>query len=136
MNCFHTAGAMPWGLRLTVAGAALAALLSGCARESDATTPSAHAVEQAAAATPADPRIADLYRQSCRACHTVAGSEAPLTGDRQAWDPRWDKGADALRSSTIRGLNGMPAGGQCFACTPQDYDALIRFMAGKEVIRE
>jgi cytochrome c5 len=118
-------------LGLHVVGATLAALLSGCARESDATAPSADAIEQAAAATPADPRIADLYRQSCRACHTVPGSGAPLTGDGIAWDQRWEKGPEALRSSTIRGLNGMPAGGQCFACTAQDYDALIRFMAGR-----
>ena len=119
-------------LRACVLGLALAALLSGCAGESEATTPSPDAVERAAASTPADPRIADLYRQSCRACHAVAASGAPLTGDRQAWNQRWGKGADALRSSTIRGLNGMPPGGQCFACTPQDYDALIRFMAGRE----
>jgi cytochrome c5 len=118
-------------LGLHVGVAALAALLGGCAGESDATVPSADAIEQAGTATPADPRIADLYRQSCRACHTVPGSGAPLTGDRRAWDQRWEKGADALRSSTIRGLNGMPAGGQCFACTPQDYDALIRFLAGR-----
>lgn len=113
-------------------GAALAALAAGCTREGKATTPSHDAVARASTATPADPRLADLYRQSCRACHAVAGTGAPLTADRAAWDERWEKGPDALRSSTIRGLNGMPAGGQCFACTPQDYDALIRFMAGKE----
>ncbi len=63
--------------------------------------------------------------------HTGAGG-APLTGDRQAWDSRWTKGQETLRASTVRGLNGMPPGGQCFACTPADYDALIRFMAGRE----
>jgi len=26
----------------------------------------------------------------------------------------------------------MPAGGQCFSCTPDDMKALIRFMAGRE----
>jgi cytochrome c5 len=39
----------------------------------------------------------------------------------------------ALRASTISGLNGMPAGGQCFGCSAQDYEALITFMAGREV---
>jgi cytochrome c5 len=133
MTSFHTAGAMRWGLRACLAGAVLINILSGCVRGSDA-TPAPGATERAAAATPPDARIADLYRQSCRACHAVAGSGAPLTGEREAWDERWKKGAEALRSSTIRGLNGMPAGGQCFACTPQDYDALIRFMAGRDGI--
>jgi cytochrome c5 len=122
---------MHLNLRAFAACGALALLLSGCTRHSEATTPSPGAIEHAAAATPSDPRIAELYRQSCRACHAVAGSGAPLTGDREAWDDRWEKGAEALRSSAISGMNGMPAGGQCFACTPQDYDALIRFMAGR-----
>ena len=133
MTSFHTAGAMTSGLRALLASAALVTVLNGCTRDSDATTPSQSEIERAAAATPADPRLAELYRQSCRACHAVPGSGAPLTGDRDAWDKREEKGAEALRSSTIRGLNGMPPGGQCFACTPQDYDALIRFMAGREL---
>jgi cytochrome c5 len=132
MTSFHTAGAMASGLRALVASAAFLTVLSGCARGSDASAPSKSEIEQAATATPADPRLADLYRQSCRACHAVAGSGAPLTSDRDAWAKRWEKGAEALRSSTIRGLNGMPPGGQCFACTPQDYDALILFMTGRD----
>jgi cytochrome c5 len=122
---------MALDLRALVACAALASLLSGCTRHSEPTTPSKDAIEQAAAATPSDPRIAELYQQSCRACHAVVGSGAPLTGDRKAWDDRWEKGTEVLRSSAISGMNGMPAGGQCFACTPQEYDALIRFMAGR-----
>jgi cytochrome c5 len=88
-------------------------------------------IERAKAITPDDARLAQLYSQACRACHTVASSGAPLTGDRVAWDARWDKGIETLRSNTIRGLNGMPAGGQCFTCSVQDYEALIRFMAGR-----
>lgn len=87
--------------------------------------------EQSAALKPADTRIAALYEQSCKSCHTVADTGAPLSGDRTQWDARWAKGEDALLNSTIRGLNGMPAGGQCFACAPGDYQALIRFMAGR-----
>jgi cytochrome c5 len=121
--------------RALIACGALALLLSGCTRNSEATAPSQDAIGHAAAATPSDPHLAELYRQSCRACHAVPGSGAPLTGDRNAWDARWEKGAEALRSSAISGMNGMPAGGQCFACTPQDYDALIRFMAGRTEAR-
>ena len=62
----------------------------------------------------------------------MADSLAPLAGDRTRWDPRWDQGEDALLAATIQGKGGMPAGGQCFECTPDDYKALIRFMAGRE----
>jgi cytochrome c5 len=92
----------------------------------------AETVEHALTLTPSDPRLAELYEQSCKTCHTVVDTGAPLTGDRVAWTARWKKGAPALLSSTVGGLGGMPAGGQCFSCTPEDYEALIRFMADRE----
>lgn len=103
-------------------------LLAGCQPEPPAKplTP-----EQSAVLKPSDARIAGLYEQSCKSCHTVADTGAPLTGDRTLWDKRWAKGEPALLGSTVQGLNGMPAGGQCFSCSPDDYKALIRFMAGR-----
>jgi cytochrome c5 len=88
--------------------------------------------EQSAAIKPADARIASLYENSCKACHTVSGAQAPLTGDRTQWDARWARGEQALLASAIQGKGGMPAGGQCFACSPDDLMALTRFMAGRE----
>ena len=108
-----------------------AALLCGCAPEPVAETPESIAV-RAAAARPADPRLAELYGNACHACHGQAGAGAPLALDAAAWRPRWAKGENLLLDHTISGFNGMPAGGQCFACSPDDYRALIRFMAGKE----
>jgi cytochrome c5 len=93
--------------------------------------PAPEVMQHAQSMLPSDTRLAGLYRQSCWACHAMGAGGAPFTGDRATWDPRWDKGEEALRSSVIRGLNGMPAGGQCFVCSPADYDALIRFMAGR-----
>lgn len=87
--------------------------------------------EQSAALKPANVRLARLYEQSCKSCHTVRDMGAPLTGDRTLWNARWAKGEDALLRSAVTGLGGMPAGGQCFSCTPQDHEALIRFMAGR-----
>lgn len=87
--------------------------------------------QQSAALKPADARLATLYEGSCKACHTVKDSLAPLTGDRTLWDPRWARGEDALLASAIQGKGGMPAGGQCFECTPEDLKALIAFMAGR-----
>jgi cytochrome c5 len=87
---------------------------------------------QSAAQRPADARLAQLYEGSCKACHTVQASLAPLAGDRTLWDPRWAQGEPALLAATIQGKGGMPAGGQCFECTPDDLKALIRFMAARE----
>ena len=93
--------------------------------------PSSDAVAQAASRLPPDSRLANLYTQSCKSCHTIANSGAPLSGDRSQWDARWAKGLPALVQSTVTGLNGMPPGGQCFACTASDYEALIQFLAGR-----
>ncbi len=81
---------------------------------------------------PADPHLATLYEHSCKACHAMPGSGAPLAHDHSAWDPRWAKGEDVLVSHAVLGFQAMPAGGQCATCTPKDYQALIRFMADRE----
>lgn len=81
--------------------------------------------------TPADPRLAELYAGSCKACHVTAASGAPVVGDRAAWDPRWKQGEDVLLDHVIQGYRAMPALGQCAACTPDDFKALTRFMAGR-----
>lgn len=82
-----------------------------------------------AALRPADPRLAEIYGTSCLACHTMADSGAPMTGDVEQWKPRLNKGMPTLVKHVVEGVNGMPAGGQCFACTPEDYTALILFMS-------
>jgi cytochrome c5 len=81
---------------------------------------------------PADAHAAALYEHSCKACHAQPGSGAPLVHDSAAWDPRWAKGLDTLTSHAVLGFQAMPAGGQCAACTPKDYRAIIRFMADRE----
>lgn len=111
---------------------AIAAVLMLAACSPSPVKSPAEAAAHAEALTPGDARLADLYAQSCRTCHTVVDTGAPLAGDRAAWAPRWKKGLPALVASTVGGLNGMPAGGQCFSCTPADYEALIRFMADEE----
>jgi len=88
--------------------------------------------QESAALKPSDAKIATLYDQSCRNCHTLRDSGAPLSGDRTLWDVRWAKGMPVLMQNAIGGYNKMPAGGQCVACTAKDYEALIRFMAGHE----
>ncbi|WP_309621417.1 c-type cytochrome [Novosphingobium sp.] len=111
---------------LPIAALLLAACSSGEAPAAPLTA------EQSAALVPKDPRLAQLYAGSCKGCHTVKAAQAPLTGDRTLWNPRWAQGEAALLAAAIQGKKGMPAGGQCFECTPDDLKALIRFMAGRE----
>lgn len=99
--------------------------LGACGRK-DAPPPDAATI---AALRPADPRLAEIYETACQACHTMPDSGAPLTGVATQWKPRLDKGMPVLLRNVVEGVNGMPAGGQCFACTTDDYEALIRFMS-------
>lgn len=105
--------------------------LSACGPQHTPETPQQIAA-RAANAAPADPRLADLYASSCRSCHSQVDTGAPLALDHAAWDQRLAKGEQTLLDHTISGLNGMPAGGQCFSCSADDHRALIRFMAGRE----
>ncbi len=115
-------------LIILVAGVALA----GCQARAPQASP-AELAAKAVALAPGDVRLADLYAHACKACHAVAGSGAPLAGDRAAWAPRAAKGMSGLMGSVVGGYKGMPAGGQCFSCTPADYQALVRFMADQPV---
>ena len=115
-----------------LAALGLATLVAAGCSSSSAPEPRDVILKRAQAMAPSDPRLAGLYAQSCKACHTAPDSGAPLAGDKAAWEPRWAKGLPALLKSTVGGLNGMPAGGQCFACTQADFEALIRFLAGHE----
>jgi cytochrome c5 len=110
---------------------AISMLLIACAPKTAPQDEHARALSQAATIAPADARLATLYSQSCKACHAIDNSGAPLVQDRSLWDARWEKGMTVLMQSTVAGLNGMPPGGQCFACTAADYEALIKFLAGR-----
>lgn len=104
-----------------------ALLLAACNQTPPAPTPA-----QALALKPAGARLAQLYEHSCKACHAVPGTGAPLVHDHAAWDPRWDKGMPILREHAILGFQAMPAGGQCAACSAKDFEDLIRFLADQK----
>jgi cytochrome c5 len=110
-----------------IAGALLVVAVAAC-------SPAAHHLSpgELVALKPADPHVAQLYEHSCKACHAQEGTGAPLVHDHDAWDPRWAKGEDVLLNHAVVGFQAMPAGGQCAACTPKDYQAIIRFMADRE----
>ena len=78
---------------------------------------------------PSDERLAETYDRSCRSCHTIAATDAPLTGDRAAWSVRLDKGMTVLVDNVINGIGGMPPLGMCMDCGADEFEALIIFMA-------
>lgn len=78
---------------------------------------------------PSDTVLADLYQQTCMACHTRRSSGAPQTGNADDWAPRLAKGMDTLMDNTINGYRGMPPLGSCMDCGEEDFQALIEFMA-------
>ena len=78
---------------------------------------------------PADAVLSEVYNRSCRSCHTVAATGAPLTGDADAWAQRYEKGMGTLVDNVINGFGGMPALGLCMDCSAADFEALIDFMA-------
>ena len=105
----------------------LACMLSGCAKEQSA---AAVLVEISSRGyTPQDTSIAALYNRSCRSCHTIAATGAPLTGDSAAWSIRMTKGLDVLVDNVVNGFGGMPPLGMCMDCEIEDFEALIVFMA-------
>lgn len=83
---------------------------------------------RAAELRPEDTALAAIYDRSCRNCHAVPGSGAPLTGDAEAWGPRVAQGGQVLLDHTIRGYNGMPPLGMCPDCSLDEFRVLIDFM--------
>lgn len=115
-------------LALCLMAGGLSPLLTAC-HDEKTVMPSPEAL---AARRPADDRLAALYEVSCKACHANPESGAPAVAVPAVWRDRWTKGMPTLLEHALAGFNGMPAGGQCFSCTPDDYRALIRFLAGQE----
>lgn len=82
---------------------------------------------------PADSNLASIYNRSCKNCHTIAATGAPLTGDSVAWAARMELGMGTLMDSVINGSGGMPPLGLCMDCDSEQFEALINFMAAPAV---
>jgi cytochrome c5 len=115
---------------MKIVSLALVMALSGCSKPASIGSPETEAASRQL--VPQDPAIAAIYNRSCRSCHTVAATSAPLTGDTAAWAPRMDKGMGVLVDSVINGFGGMPPFGMCMDCDAQQFEALILFMAAPE----
>ncbi len=105
----------------------VASLLGGCAKEQSS---AAVATESASRELrPADTQTAKIYDRSCRNCHTIAATGAPLTGDSKEWSVRMEKGLSTLVDNVVNGVGGMPPFGMCMDCNVEEFEALIVFMA-------
>lgn len=79
----------------------------------------------------AGPRTAEqIYKTSCFACHDTGVSDAPVLGNAEHWQPRIDKGIDALYQSSISGIENtvMQAKGGCIDCSDAELQATVDFM--------
>ena len=73
----------------------------------------------------------EVYDKFCFACHTTGVGGAPKYGDAAAWTDRAAKGMDTLWSSTLNGLNAMPAKGTCMTCSNDELRAAMDYMMGE-----
>ena len=104
--------------------------LIGCERNGGSDLAAAESASRGL--SPQDKALAGIYDRSCRSCHTIAATGAPLTGDESAWKIRMDKGMSTLVDNVINGFGGMPPFGMCMDCGQQEFEALIVFMATAE----
>lgn len=104
----------------------LALIIAGCSPSG----PSEQAIrDYAETARPQDPELSGIYQRSCMACHSRGTSDAPLTGDSEAWNRRLEKGMQRLVDNVVSGMGGMPPYGLCMDCDTAEFQALIEFMA-------
>ena len=101
--------------------------LCGC--DERASGPAGISMVQSRQLVPANTDLANVYNRSCRSCHTVMTTGAPLTGDALAWAPIMDKGMTVLVDNVVNGYGGMPPLGLCMDCDVDQFEALIHFMA-------
>ena len=66
----------------------------------------------------------------CAACHISGVANAPKLGDVAAWQPRLDKGMEALTASVVNGLNAMPARGGS-TLTDLEIPVAIQYLLSK-----
>ena len=73
--------------------------------------------------------LSNIYQRSCKSCHEVEATGAPLTGDKERWNTVLEKGMATVMDRAMSGYQGMPAFGQCFDCNPEQIEALIIYMS-------
>lgn len=74
----------------------------------------------------------EVYKTACVVCHGMGIAGAPKSGSKEHWQPRIDKGMEALYSNAINGYQGesgvMPAKGGNTALSDDDVKAAVAYM--------
>lgn len=68
-----------------------------------------------------------IFEENCAGCHEGGG--APRLGDHDAWQPRIDKGMDALYANAINGVGGMPPKGGNADLSDEEVKAAVDYIA-------
>lgn len=114
----------PWTLK--AAAILFLVVISGC----DSDDNQKQALLTAQTLVPEDKAVAEIYQRTCRNCHTVVATGAPLAGDKAAWAQLISaSGKPALVNNVINGKGGMPPFGLCMECNMDEFSKLIDFMA-------
>lgn len=79
------------------------------------------------------PRQYKLFVVNCALCHANENSAAPQLGSDE-WEARFAQGFEVLMKNVIEGTEGMQPLGGCAACSYEDLEILVQFIAqrGKE----
>jgi cytochrome c5 len=71
-----------------------------------------------------------IVQQVCGACHQAGVMEAPVIGDKAAWEPRYAQGLETLVSHAVNGLNAMPPkGGASNLSEAEIQEAIVWMLA-------
>lgn len=98
---------------------ALAVLLQSCGEPKSVETLT-QKVARSEQMSPGDPMLEEKYARSCRGCHIIPDSGAPLTGDKEEWVKRFAAGDDQVLRNAQNGIRMMPARGLCLDCSGEE----------------
>ncbi len=72
-----------------------------------------------------------IYQKYCTGCHMAGGGGAPKFGDSGQWAPFLKAGMDTVYNNAIKGIDGMPAKGNCDACSDEQIKSAVDYIVGQ-----
>lgn len=69
-----------------------------------------------------------VYDENCSVCHKSGFKNAPIPGDKAAWQPLFKSGFLDIYQDVLTGNKGHPIHGACPKCTDGELKAAIKYM--------
>ncbi len=69
-----------------------------------------------------------VFDQACFSCHGTGLADAPVRGDRYAWEERLARGTTILFQNTLNGVNSMPPRGGCLDCSDAELREALTYL--------